>query len=193
MHQVVHNMKGWGSHWPMENLIGPILDLRLWQAVSVIHAPASKKLSVSSTEKGHSSDKFHSFFKAGWRRPAYTTKENCALQLTLMLLVAILANTKWCKNLETWMKTCHICTHLRVLARAFYRIPTWQGLDGFQKSSWSCALDLNSLSIGRVTEQDQLSVLPFNHTPLIICVRARLSTSKIGWQVFIHCCYKSME
>ena len=35
-------------------------------------------------------------------------------------------------------------------ARAFQWIPTWQGLNGFQKSLHSCALDERSLSIGRV-------------------------------------------
>ena len=37
-------------------------------------------------------------------------------------------------------------------ARAILWIPTWQGLDGFQKSLRSCALDERSLSIGRVKE-----------------------------------------
>ena len=35
-------------------------------------------------------------------------------------------------------------------ARTFQWIPTWQGLDSFQKSLRSCALDKSSLSIGRV-------------------------------------------
>ena len=36
-------------------------------------------------------------------------------------------------------------------ARAFQSMPTWQGLDGFQKSLHPCVLDVSSLSIGRVT------------------------------------------
>ena len=34
--------------------------------------------------------------------------------------------------------------------RAFQWIPTWQGLDGFQKSLRPCPLEESSLSIGRV-------------------------------------------
>ena len=73
------------------------------------------------------------------------------LILTLMLLVANLANTKWCKTLERWLKPWHMGTHLRALtAGAIQWIPTWHGFDGFQKSLHPCALDESSLSIGRV-------------------------------------------
>ena len=58
-------------------------------------------------------------------------------RLTLMLLVANLANTKWCKK-------------PKYSARAIQWIPIWQGLDDFQKSVHSCALDESSLSIWRV-------------------------------------------
>ena len=60
--------------------------------------------------------------------------------LSLMLLVAKLTNTKWCKKSpEKWLKPWHMGTHLR--ERAFQWIPTWQGLDDFQKSLHPCALD----------------------------------------------------
>ena len=39
--------------------------------------------------------------------------------LTLMLLMAILANTKWCKKPEKWPKPWHIGTHLRVLSKRY--------------------------------------------------------------------------
>ena len=71
--------------------------------------------------------------------------------LTLMLLVANLANTKSCKkakkndwNPDKWVLIWEYSV------RAFQWIPTWQGLDGFQKSLHSCALDESSLSIERV-------------------------------------------
>ena len=76
----------------------------------------------------------------------YTTDDT----LSLMLLVANLANTKWCtkpendRNPGTWVLIWE-CS-----ARAFKWIPTWQSLDGFQKSLRHCALDESSLSIGRV-------------------------------------------
>ena len=37
-------------------------------------------------------------------------------------------------------------------ARAFPWVPTWQSLDGFQKSLHPCALDKSSLGIGRVKQ-----------------------------------------
>ena len=66
-------------------------------------------------------------------------------RLTLMLLVANLANTKWFKKPEndwnpgTWYS-----------AKAIQWIPTWQGLDGFQKPLRPCGLDESSLNIERV-------------------------------------------
>ena len=70
---------------------------------------------------------------------------------TLMLLVANLANTKWCKN--NW-KITETLPHQVLIweysTRAVQWIPTWQGLDGFQNSLRACALDKSSLSIGRV-------------------------------------------
>ena len=69
----------------------------------------------------------------------------CILCLTLMLLVvAYLANTKWCKNLK------NDCNHGKCVliweysARAFQWIPTWQGLEGFQNF-----LHFASLCFGR--------------------------------------------
>ena len=71
--------------------------------------------------------------------------------LTLMLLMANLVNTKWCKkklkkndwNSSTWVLIWE-CS-----ARAIQWIPTWHSLDGFQKSLRPCALDKSSLSNGR--------------------------------------------
>ena len=57
-----------------------------------------------------------------------------------------LAYTKWCKKSEKWLRPCHMGTHLRVINSA--RIPTWQGLDDFQKSLRPCTLDESSLSNG---------------------------------------------
>ena len=70
--------------------------------------------------------------------------------LTLLLLVANFVNTKWRKKAEKWPTPWHMVLIWEYLARAFKWIPTWQGLDGFQKSLRSCASDESSLSIGRV-------------------------------------------
>ena len=61
--------------------------------------------------------------------------------LALTLLVANLANTKWCKKPWKWFKPWHMGTHLRreYSVRAIQWIPTWQGLDDFLKSLGSCA------------------------------------------------------
>ena len=72
-----------------------------------------------------------------------------------MLVVAYLANTKWCKKPEKWLETLHMGTHLRVLiweysARSFQWIPTWQGLKRFQESLRPCALNESSLSSVKV-------------------------------------------
>ena len=73
------------------------------------------------------------------------------LNLTLMLMVATLAYTKRGKNPNKWNwnpgKWVLIWEYL---VRVFQWIPIWQGLYGFHKSLRPCALDENSLSIGRV-------------------------------------------
>ena len=53
-------------------------------------------------------------------------------------------NLKSDRDLGTWVLICEFS------ARAFQWIPIWQDLDGFQKSLRPCALDVSSLSIGRV-------------------------------------------
>ena len=51
---------------------------------------------------------------------------SCICKL-LMLVVANLANTKWCKKPEKWLKPWQMGTH----RRAIQWIPTWQGLEEF--------------------------------------------------------------
>ena len=65
--------------------------------------------------------------------------------LVWMLQVANLANAKWCKKTEKWLKPWHMVLIWEYSARVFQLIPTWQGLVAFQK-----ALDKRNLSIGRV-------------------------------------------
>ena len=68
-----------------------------------------------------------------------------------MLLVANLANTKWCKKAEKWLKPRQMGTHLRVLSESSpMNTNMWQGLDDFQKYLRSCVWDNSSLRIGRV-------------------------------------------
>ena len=75
--------------------------------------------------------------------------------LTLMLLLANLANTKLCKKkLRNYWNPGIWVLIWKYSTRAIQWIPTWQGLDVFQKSLHSCALDESSLSIGRVNERN---------------------------------------
>ena len=67
-----------------------------------------------------------------------------------MLLVANLANTKWCEKHENWLKPWQMGTHLRVLSESFLMITNMAWFRGFSKYLRLCALDESSLSIGRV-------------------------------------------
>ena len=64
-----------------------------------------------------------------------------------MLLLANLANTKWCKNPKKWLKPWHMGTHLRVFSES-YQINT--NMTGFRWFSKYCALEESSLHIGGV-------------------------------------------
>ena len=50
-----------------------------------------------------------------------------------MLLVANLANAKWCKNPEKWLKHCHMGTHLRVLSESYLMSTNMTGFGCFTK------------------------------------------------------------
>ena len=52
--------------------------------------------------------------------------------LTLMLLVAYLANTKWCKKTEKGLKPWHMGTHMRALGESYLMNTNITGLDGFK-------------------------------------------------------------
>ena len=54
-------------------------------------------------------------------------------ELTIMLVVANLANTNWCKQPEKWLKPCHLGTHLRVLGEGYLMNTNMTGLSWFSK------------------------------------------------------------
>ena len=54
------------------------------------------------------------------------------------------------KNPPKWWEPWHMVLIWEYSARAFQLIPTWQGLDVFQKSLRPCAFDESSLSTTRV-------------------------------------------
>ena len=57
--------------------------------------------------------------------------ESIQLPLTLVLLVANLANSKWCKKLEKWLKHWHMDTHLRVINESYPMIANMTGFKWF--------------------------------------------------------------
>ena len=75
------------------------------------------------------------------------------LNLFITLLVANLANTKWCKNSEKSLKPWQMVTDLRVLIKSFHMNTNLTGFGWFSRSLQSCALNESSLTIGRVKAQ----------------------------------------
>ena len=71
---------------------------------------------------------------------------------TLMLLMATSYNTKSYKNLKNDWNPGKWVLIWEYSERASQWIPTWQGLNGFQKSFCPCSLKESSLSIKRVKE-----------------------------------------
>ena len=56
--------------------------------------------------------------------------------LTFILLVVNLADIKWCKKPEKWLKPWHMGTHLRVLSTSFPMNTNMTGLSWFSKIFW---------------------------------------------------------
>ena len=72
-----------------------------------------------------------------------------------------LANRKQCKRNRKWPK-CRLWVLIYEYSeRAIQWIPTWQGLEVFQKYLRPCALDRSSLSIGRVRQWERVFNMKF--------------------------------
>ena len=79
-----------------------------------------------------------------------------------------LVNTKWCKKPENdWNPGIWVLIW-ESSVRAIHWIPTWQGLDGFQRSLRPCALDRSSLSIGRVNPSMPGDLLDKCHLEMLL-------------------------
>ena len=70
--------------------------------------------------------------------------------LTLMLLVANFTNIKWCKKMKNDQNPRKWVLIWEYSKRAFQWVPTWHGLDVFQRFLHFCALGECTLSIVRV-------------------------------------------
>ena len=70
--------------------------------------------------------------------------------LTLTLLVAYFTTQNGAKNPKKWPNPGTWVLIWEYSARAIQWIPTWQGLNGFQKSLRPCALDESNIRIRRV-------------------------------------------
>ena len=57
----------------------------------------------------------------------------CGMHLTLMLLMANLASTNWCKSPQKWLKPWHMGTHLRVLCKSYPMNTNKTGFRWFSK------------------------------------------------------------
>ena len=68
--------------------------------------------------------------------------------LTLFLLVANLANSKWGKKNEKWLKPWRIGTHLRALSESYPMNTNMSGFRWFSKIAVSLCFGQSSLSIG---------------------------------------------
>ena len=93
--------------------------------------------------------------------PFYCRLMHVANLITLMLLVAHLANTKRCKKHEMWLNPGIWVLIWEYSVRAIQWIPTWPGLDGFQESQHRCAFDESSLSI------EALKIFFFPGSPIV--------------------------
>ena len=81
----------------------------------------------------------------------------------LMCFISMLLKPYW-----KWLKPWHMVLIWEYSARAIQWIPTWEGLDGFQKSLRYYALDESSLSIGRVK-----SIINYPKIAHVNCERER--------------------
>ena len=63
--------------------------------------------------------------------------EGLGHQLNLLLLVANLASTKWCKKTEKWLKPWHIGICLRVLSEGYSMNTNMRAVRCFSKILWT--------------------------------------------------------
>ena len=68
-----------------------------------------------------------------WSKGEKSFKPKSA-SLTPMLLVANLANTKWCKKPEIWLKPWHMGAHLRVPSKSYPMNTNTAGFKWFSKN-----------------------------------------------------------
>ena len=73
--------------------------------------------------------------------------------LTLMLLVANLVITKWCKKMKNDLNHGVWVLVWEYSARAFHWIPTWQALNGFQNFLHFSPMDKSNLSMERINQK----------------------------------------
>ena len=95
-------------------------------------------------------------------------------EITLCCWWLILPIQNSAKKAEKWPKPWLVVFIWEYSARANQWIPTWQGLDGYQKSLHPCAFDKNSLSISKVkawlrliTAEFYFSLLPYHSYKLV--------------------------
>ena len=102
---------------------------------------------INQNTANNSFSNISKYYRSRWQ---FLEKQFSITRLTLMLLVANLANTEWCKNLRNDWNPGKWVLIWEYSWRTIQWIPIRQGLDGFQRFLLPCALDESSLSMTRL-------------------------------------------
>ena len=97
--------------------------------------PRQHRVSMSRWGGHHCSAITTAIYTEGGGIPGNLRPPLVTTDLTLMLLVDTLANTKWCENPEKWPKPWQMGTHLRVLSENY---PMNTNMTGFGWFSQFC-------------------------------------------------------
>ena len=102
--------------------------------------------------------------------------------LSLMGLVANLANTKWCQKSEKWLKPWHIGTHLRVLSENYPLYIAYQHAGVFMVFKDLCVLISLTCTIGhKLTDFLQWSLIEWKFTDVLHCFHSLVTEWERRW------------
>ena len=125
-------------------------NAKTWKIIEILVHGYSSKSTQQELSDEDQYDSVWLFFKNLCILALWTNLASALEGLTLMLLVANLTNTKWCKNRKNDWNPGKWVLILEYSSRAFQWVPTLQGLDSFQKYLRPCSMDESSLGIERV-------------------------------------------
>ena len=114
------SMSGWWRH-------------SAWNGTHGLHATCTYRYLISTCWTGRKPARAESFNTPITRYRCVFTQCTTKHPLNLMLQVANLANTKWCKKPGMWPKTWQMGTHLRVLSGRYPMNTNMTGFGWFSK------------------------------------------------------------